>query len=106
MRWCDRRLGKVLFDQDLVERTERAFDEQDRHGEHWSRRREALGRCLEGVPEGSRALLHLRYEQGLPLAQVAERSGRSLDGATMALSRLRKDLADCINRRMNTEERP
>src|SRR5438874_4868233 len=54
--------------------------------QHWARtstdeitgRVEALRQCLENLPERSRSLLRLRYEEGLSCAGVAERLHQSL----------------------------
>jgi RNA polymerase sigma-70 factor (ECF subfamily) len=63
---------------------------------------DALQRCLEQLPERSRQLLSLRYEQSLKLAQVAERLSTTLDAAHKALSRLRLRLQECIEQRLAT----
>lgn len=103
-RWRQRRLGKVLFNQDLLEKTERAFEAQESLGRHLDERRSALKTCLEEVPETSMSLLRMRYWEALPVEQVAHRSGRSAGGVKMALSRIRKGLADCVDRKIGRGE--
>lgn len=61
---------------------------------------EALDRCLEHLPDPARRLLHLRYQQDLPLDVVAERTRSSVTAVTKALSRLRTQLGDCIRKRL------
>jgi RNA polymerase sigma-70 factor (ECF subfamily) len=61
---------------------------------------DALQRCVEQLPERSRRLLALRYEQSLKLAQIAERLSTSLDAVHKALSRLRQRLQECIEQRL------
>lgn len=69
-------------------------------------RREALDQCLTHLPEKSRTLLALRYEQGLSLAQVAERVQSTLDAVHKALSRIRIKLQECIERQMRAAAHP
>ena len=63
-------------------------------------RREALEKCLLELPDKSRTLLTLRYEHGLPLAQLAERVHSTMDAAHKALSRIRTKLQACVERRL------
>lgn len=72
----------------------------DRTEESEPPRREALEKCLQELPEKSRSLLALRYEQGLSLVQTAERVGSTMDAAHKALSRIRTKLQACIERRL------
>lgn len=68
-------------------------------------RREALDLCLTHLPDKSRTLLALRYEQGLSLAQVAERVHSTLDAVHKALSRIRIKLQECIERQVRVAAR-
>ena len=61
---------------------------------------EALQQCLEMLPEPSRSLLRLRYEEGLPCASVAERLRRSLDAVYQRLSRVHQQLRLCVEQRL------
>ncbi|MBM4032554.1 MAG: sigma-70 family RNA polymerase sigma factor [Planctomycetes bacterium] len=63
-------------------------------------RLDALRHCLERLPERGRQLLALRYEEGLSVREVAERTSRTLDAAYQALCRVRAALEDCIRRRL------
>ena len=63
-------------------------------------RAEALARCLEQLPERSRRLLSLRYEQSLKLHQIAERLRATLDAVHKALSRIRTRLQECVEQRL------
>lgn len=78
-----------------------AFDRTEDAGEP---RRAALEQCLKQLPEKSRSLLDLRYEQGLSLAQAAERVSSTLDAVHKALSRIRTKLQECIERRIRAGE--
>jgi RNA polymerase sigma-70 factor (ECF subfamily) len=82
------------------------LDAYDRTEADESLHADALQRCLEQLPERSRKLLSLRYEQSLKLAQVAERLSTTLDAAHKALSRLRLRLQECIEQRLAGIYRP
>lgn len=63
-------------------------------------RRDALELCLKELPDKSRSLLSLRYEEGLSSAKAAERVGSMADAIHKALSRIRLKLEACIERRL------
>ena len=70
-----------------------------------SSRRDALRRCLEQMPDArARRVLELRYGDGLPGESVADRVGISLNALYTLLSRVRRGLQDCVERRLRTEE--
>jgi RNA polymerase sigma-70 factor (ECF subfamily) len=73
--------------------------EQDWSGtssDDMAERVEALHHCLDKLPEGSRKLLRLRYEEGLRCATVAERLRRSVDAIYQSLSRVHRQLRECV----------
>jgi RNA polymerase sigma-70 factor (ECF subfamily) len=82
----------------------------DRTADEWSggeagrdgdqSRRDALELCLGELPDKSRLLLTLRYDEGLSSAQAAERVGSTVDAVHKALSRIRMKLEACIQRRL------
>lgn len=63
-------------------------------------RRTALNRCLEELPADWRALLDLRYRDGLAITAVAVRLKRRADTVSMTLHRVRARLLDCIELRL------
>jgi RNA polymerase sigma-70 factor (ECF subfamily) len=75
---------------DAYERTERTAPA----------RAEALQECLAGLPEKSRRLLFLRYEQALRVGEIAQQLGATLDAVHKALSRIRLALQKCVERRL------
>ncbi len=98
MQYFDRRRrqGPVL-DPEAAEAVRTAFDDVlDDSVE----RREALRVCIEKLPERSRRLLRLRYEERLKLREVAARLAGTLDAVHKALSRLREALRRCIEDEM------
>jgi RNA polymerase sigma-70 factor (ECF subfamily) len=64
---------------------------------------EALRRCVAELPEESRRLLALRYEESLKLGEIAGRLHNTLDAVHKALSRLRERLQRCVERRLAAE---
>jgi RNA polymerase sigma-70 factor (ECF subfamily) len=63
-------------------------------------RRDALELCLKELPDKSRTLLAMRYEEGLSSAKAADRIGSTVDAVHKALSRIRLKLEACIERRL------
>ena len=66
---------------------------------------EALEHCLDRLPEKSRRLLTLRYTQGRSADSIAAELTTTVDAVYQALSRLRRRLRDCMQRRLATEEK-
>src|SRR5262249_41378697 len=94
----------------LRERRAQCLDEAvlDLLEQQWARsstheitdRVEALQQCLENLPERSRSLLRLRYEDGLPCAGVPERLRNSIDAVYQSLSRVHHQLRLCVEQRL------
>lgn len=62
------------------------------------RRRGALKKCVERLPDHLRGLVTLRYGERQSLAQIAQKLGRGLSATNMALHRIRQALLDCVQR--------
>ena len=101
--------NKVLQVYDKSTRTPVAFspeavqaiaDAHDRLEDDEPLRAEVLSRCVEMLPDKSRQLLALRYEQAMKLEAMARCLKSTLHGVHMALSRLRAKLAECVALRM------
>jgi RNA polymerase sigma-70 factor (ECF subfamily) len=91
--------SKVVFDQtvlDVVAQTAGAMlPELDA-------RHEALALCLQKLPDRDRELVLTRYEPGHGVEEAALRSGRSIEAAYKALTRIRKLLFDCVSHQLAT----
>jgi RNA polymerase sigma-70 factor, ECF subfamily len=98
--WREKRSRTVVADSRIVDLAARAFDEQAATGRFGSDRRQALLDCVSSLPGNSRELIRLKYEQGLSVEAVAERVQRPYSGIMMALSRVRKALAVCVDKRL------
>ena len=92
--------SKVLFDDDVLESIAKTAgmltEESD---SDW--RLDALLRCLERLMPRDRDLVLARYEMGSDVGHAARRSGRSLQAAYKALTRIRKLLFDCVDSRVS-----
>jgi len=101
--WRDRRQDAVPADPALLDLVEQAFEEQTANQDRWRARQEALTQCLEELPDRSRQLLRLKYEEALSAEQVADRLRQTAAAVLMALSRLRKALRECAQKKLKTE---
>jgi RNA polymerase sigma-70 factor (ECF subfamily) len=57
---------------------------------------DALRDCVGRLPEASRDIVRSHYLDGVPLARIAERLGRSADGLKVSLFRIRATLRECL----------
>ena len=62
---------------------------------------EALEKCLDKLPEKSRQLLALRYEDDAPMERVAEAIESSAGAVRVMLFRIRNLVADCVNNELS-----
>lgn len=90
----DRHRERLIVDHALVEH---AF--QDAEPADDDERRIALRHCLTQLDERQMKLLKLRYYEGAPLQEIADRQGRTVGAVKMALKRVRQALLGCIKRR-------
>jgi RNA polymerase sigma-70 factor (ECF subfamily) len=103
--WRGQKSSKVLANSKLMEaflaQVERAFSEVDDSRVEWERRQQALDECVASLPERSRRMLSLRYEARASVEAVAGEMGQSFNAVTKALYRLRRALADCVERKLS-----
>jgi len=68
------------------------------------RRRQALESCLKQLPEADRVLIDQRYASAeVTIQQIAEHSNQTANALYKALERIRRQLLDCIQRRLLSE---
>lgn len=88
---------------DLIQR------ELERRGaqpaELWDSRLEYLRECLQSLGEQARCFMTWRYDEEIPLEEMATRSGRSVPAVKKQLWLLRQKLQRCVESRMATAER-
>jgi RNA polymerase sigma-70 factor (ECF subfamily) len=68
-------------------------------------RQRLLTDCVGQLRHEDRDLVERRYMQGATPQSVAQQVGRSLDAVYKALARIRRALADCVQRKLE-EGRP
>lgn len=92
--------SKVVFDDEVLASVASTATTMADELDH---RHDALAHCLGKLHPRDRDLLLTRYEPGGGVEAAAQRSGRSLDAAYKALTRLRKLLHDCVTQRLAKE---
>jgi len=63
-------------------------------------RKDALLECLKHLPETSRNLLTLKYEQNLGAEEIGRQVSKNADAVYQSLSRIRAKLANCVRSRL------
>lgn len=66
----------------------------------WQDRERALNHCLEQLPERSARIIRDRYTHSLPIEAIAAGANLSVEALYQTLSRLRRQLRDCVQRRL------
>ena len=74
--------------------------------EHDDDRIRALQDCLLKLKENDRRLISMRYEHATTTKEVAERTGRSVEGLYQSLARIHRLLLNCIRRTVAAWEMP
>lgn len=64
-------------------------------------RQAALEECLKLLPDSSRSLLAMKYEQNLGASEIGQRIRKTVEAVYQSLSRLRMKLADCVRSRLD-----
>ena len=99
LRERDRSRRLKIFENDaIVDLVDAAFEERAPE-DLVEAKRSLLRRCLGTLAGTSRELLDLRYQKGLSLREIAGQLDRKEGAIQVALSRVRKWLADCVQRR-------
>lgn len=77
--------------------------EDSRHDEILAAQREVLDQCVEKLRPQHRQLLDARYGGEMSLVALAESVGRSVRSMYVTLSRIRKQLLQCVDRALRAE---
>jgi RNA polymerase sigma-70 factor (ECF subfamily) len=105
--WRDQRDTKVVADSTLLEfvdYVELAFTEDDSARNYGSDRQYALNQCVEALPEKSKRLLLLKYDEGFSIGVIASHFRQSTAAVIKALVRLREALAICVEKKLKLHE--
>lgn len=92
----DKKRDRHLFDAELLSQ----IAERPDPNENDEARRVALRHCLADLPDGVRVLISQRYTLGYSIGSLAQHCGKSEGALKVALSRIRKRLLDCVEKRL------
>ena len=67
-------------------------------------RREALRDCLTRLTDTDRRLIEHRYQPGISGKELAQTLGRPANSVYQSLGRIRRNLLDCIHRKLSAAE--
>jgi RNA polymerase sigma-70 factor (ECF subfamily) len=88
-RHRERRMAEVFADACAAKPIEEASENE---------RLAQLDRCVGKLPARARVLIDLRYRDGLDVPAVARQVGMSINALSTMMSRVRKQLRECIER--------
>ena len=87
------RFAPELLQRELARRNSTTPELQER-------RLRQLKNCVETLNEQENRFIVWRYNEGIPLDQMASRSGRSVAAVKKQLWKIRRRLQDCVEHRM------
>lgn len=92
---------RLVFREDILDlMADEGIEEIDtRKAEH-----EALETCLAAMPEKQRSFLTLAYTPGVKVKELAEEAGSSSAAFYMRLKRLRHQVMECVESKMQAAE--
>jgi RNA polymerase sigma-70 factor (ECF subfamily) len=80
---------------------ERTWEERGAFSPH---HQEALARCLRELPDLQRRTVEMHYLEGRPCERIAARTKRRVEAVYMSLSRIRRRLKECVERRLADDQ--
>ena len=92
----------ATLDPHLLEELAERFSESQDSGDH---EREALAGCLKKLRDGDREMIVTRYRPGASVGTMAKRLGRPENSVSQSLCRIRRTLAECIQRVLQADKR-
>jgi RNA polymerase sigma-70 factor, ECF subfamily len=95
------RRDRHYFNDELIEQiAQESFDESL----EWEFRREGLAHCMQKLKAKDRELIQKRYAPGKNGRTAADDLGRPMNSVYQSLSRIRRNLMECIQRYLATAE--
>jgi RNA polymerase sigma-70 factor (ECF subfamily) len=88
---------RVMFNQSVMEYLADSLESQADTSDN---RRQALNHCKERLVSSDRQLIELRYSDNRTARQVARELGREENTVYKALGRIRRQLLECVLRRL------
>ena len=93
----DRQRDRLIFEEDVMQAMEIHLRNA---AERTPELVLALRHCLGGMAEEPRKILRAHYVGGWSLDEISRTCGRSVSGVKSLLLRLRRSLAECVNREL------
>ncbi len=97
----DQKRDRLLLDAELVEVMSRDVEQQ---AEQFDVLRSGLRRCLQLLASDHRDLIEQHYYHAKPLSDIADSVDRTVGSIKVALLRIRRQLADCVQKRLAAEK--
>lgn len=97
------RYGRAMSPE-LLEAVSNVFIQDESEGSTVRDEAGALRQCLDGLPADKRELVAMRYESSSSFDEISKHTGSTPAAVQRALSRIRKMLHGCIQRRMQLAE--
>ncbi|PHQ31558.1 sigma-70 family RNA polymerase sigma factor [Rhodopirellula bahusiensis] len=95
----DKRRAPSLLDADVAELVS---TEVETEAERLNEIQSALSECLNSLPEKRRQMIQDRYFESQTIDQIANSMSQGSSNVRVTLMRVRRQLADCIERRLAT----
>lgn len=76
------------------------------HSDYYQERLQALDGCIASLRVHHRDLLNNRYQSGMSIEAIAEKSQRTPTAVYRMLSRIRQTLYECVERKIKTVQIP
>ena len=91
---------RLLLDAEVVDTLS---DEVERQSNQLEPVRTALRTCLQRLTPNNRELIEHRYLRSMSIADVATSTNRTVTAIKVALLRIRRQLAECVEKRLAAE---
>lgn len=96
----DQKRDRLMLDAELADQLS---GEVARQSEQLEDVRRSLRDCVQQLAPRGRELIDMRYFRGLSTSEIATKLDRSLSAIKTGILRVRRDLADCVERRLERE---
>lgn len=93
----DKSRDRLLLDAELAESLSPLAEQ---NASQLDAARSALRPCMQLLTESNRLIVEQKYLKGMSIAAVAESCDRSVGSVKVALLRIRRQLADCMQKRI------
>lgn len=105
--WRKQQTSKLVVDSTLLEFLEfvdQSYEETQSFDSQWAQRQRALNDCVASLPDKSKQLLFLKYDERQPIDSIATSLSQSASAVAKALVRLRQALMSCVEKKLKWRE--